>query len=66
MIEDLTDKERAVMDMLIQGQNCRIITEWLCIDYPSYNSIRKSILKKLKINKITQLTRFAIESNYFF
>ena len=64
MIEDLTDKEKAVMDMLIQGQNCRIITEWLCIDYPSYNSIRKSILKKLAVNRTTQLLRVAIENDW--
>ena len=65
MFEDLTNKEKAIMEMLIQGANSSTIIEWFFIDYKSYNSIRKSILKKLGIKRITQLLKIVIENGYF-
>ena len=66
MLENLTDDEKTVMTMLIQGHNCNIIMEWLGIDYSCYSSIRKKILKKLAVNRTTQLLKIAIENKYFF
>ena len=66
MIDILTDEEKVVMEMLIQGQQCRVITEWLSIDYISYNSIRKSILKKLAVNRTAQLLKIAIRNDCLF
>ena len=65
MFEDLTNKEKAIMEMLIQGAKSSTIIEWFFIDYKSYNSIRKSILKKLGIKRITQLLKIVIENGYF-
>lgn len=64
MIEDLTNKEKIVMNMLIQGQSSQAIIEWLCIDYHCYSNIRKSLLKKLNANRITQLIKIAIKNKY--
>lgn len=64
MLDNLTDNEKIVMNMLIQGYNYKTILEWLGIDYSYYNLIRKSILKKLSITRITQLTKIAIKNDY--
>lgn len=55
MLNILTDEENQMMIMLIQGQSFSIISEWLCIDYNKYISLKKSILKKLCIKRITEL-----------
>ena len=63
MLENLTDDEKTVMTMLIQGHNCNIIMEWLGIDYSYYSSIRKKILKKLAVNRTTELLKIAIDND---
>ena len=55
MLEKLSKDEKAIMLMLIQGENCKLITEWLNIDYSTYKKAKNSILKKLGIKRITQI-----------
>lgn len=61
MFKDLTEQEKEIAFMLMQGQNCRTICEWLGIDYREYVKINKSVFRKLGIRRITQLLPLAIE-----
>lgn len=55
MLENLTELENNIIQMLIQGHNAKGISDILGIDYIAYIKIKKSILKKLHITKTIQL-----------
>lgn len=63
MIELLTETEKEMMYMLIRGQNYKGISLWLCIDYSEYVKLKKSILKKMNVKRITQLLLVLINEN---
>ncbi|MBP3923817.1 hypothetical protein J6E39_01070 [bacterium] len=58
----LTDEERNVMQLLIEGYDARDIIDWLCIDYEQYKKFKNCIFKKLKINRITQILPTALKN----
>lgn len=66
MLELLTEEEKEIMLMLIRGQNFNGISEWLGIDYAEYVKIKKSLLKKMGINRITKLLPEIIENGVIF
>ena len=47
MIDKLTEEEKDVMLLLIQGHNFQCVTAFLGIEYLVYIKIKKSIFKKL-------------------
>lgn len=47
-------------DLIIQGHNFNGITEWLSIDYSEYLTIKRSLLKKLHVKRITQILSVAL------
>ncbi len=51
----LTNREKDLMNLLIQGQTFNGISQWLGIDYCLYIKTRKSLLKKMKVQRTTQL-----------
>lgn len=55
MLDLLTDTEKEIMYMLIQGQNFNGISDFIGIDYQEYITLKKSIFKKLHITRITQI-----------
>ncbi len=55
MLEDLTENEKEIMFLLIQGHNFNGISDFLEIDYPTFIILKKSIFKKLKITRIIQI-----------
>ena len=63
MNELLSDKEKDLMYLLIQGQTLKGILQWMNIDYLSYTKIKKSLLKKMKVKRITQLIAALIKSH---
>ncbi len=63
MIESLTKSEKEMMYMLIRGQNYNGISLWMCIDYSEYVKLKKSILKKMNVKRITQLLLVLINEN---
>lgn len=62
MLEDLTENEKEIMFLLIQGHNFNGISQICVIDYSTYVRLRKSLLKKLCIRKITQILPKLIEN----
>lgn len=55
MLEDLTENEKEIMFLLIQGHNFNGISDFLEIDYSTFIIIKKSIFKKLKISRTTEI-----------
>ena len=64
MIDILTEEEKEVMLLLIQGHNFQGVSDFLGIDYLVYINIKKSILKKLKITRIIKILPYLIERDY--
>lgn len=55
MLEVLSNDEKEVMFLLIQGHNYKGIEDYMCIDYATYKHIKKSLFSKLKITKTTKI-----------
>lgn len=63
MINDLTETEKELMFLLAQGQNYAGISLWLNIDYSLYIKLKKSLFKKVKVKRATQLLAVLIKNN---
>lgn len=61
MNNELTPLEFNVMEMLAQGLTCYTIMELNQINYKQYVKVKKNILKKMGIKRITQILYRAIE-----
>lgn len=59
-MDKLTPLELKVMRLLAEGLDAYSIMNWLGIDYPEYVKCKNSILKKLKIKRITQILPTAV------
>ena len=55
MLDILSEKERNLLDLIIQGENYYSMLEWLGVDYNTYVSIKRTLLKKLGVRRITEL-----------
>ena len=55
MLNQLTDQEYSLLNLIIQGETCYSILEWLGVDYITYCSLKKSLLKKFGVKRITEL-----------
>lgn len=62
MLDLLTDTEKEIMYMLIQGQNFNGISDFIGIDYQEYITLKKSIFKKLHITRIIQILPLLLSS----
>lgn len=60
MFKALSQDEKELMFLIIQGHNFNGITEWLSIDYSEYLTIKRSLLKKLHVKRITQILSVAL------
>lgn len=59
-MDELTPLELKVMRLLAEGLDAYSICDWLGIDYSEYVKFKNSILKKLKIKRITQILPTAV------
>ena len=64
MLEDLTENEKEIMFLLIQGHNFNGISDFLEIDYPTFIILKKSIFKKLKITRIIQILPLLLKNGF--
>ena len=62
MKEKLTPLEHRLMNLIIEGMECKNICEWLNINYNEYVKMKNNILKKLNINKIDKILYVAIKN----
>lgn len=64
MLEDLTENEKEIMFLLIQGHNFNGISDFLEIDYPTFIILKKSMFKKLKITRIIQILPLLLKNGF--
>jgi DNA-binding NarL/FixJ family response regulator len=62
IIKSLTKREKQIIREMCKGLSCRQISEELDISSHTVDSHRKNIEKKLKVNNITSVVRFAFEN----
>ena len=55
MLEILSEDEKEVMLLIIQGRNFDGISQMCAIDYKTYNKIKKSVFIKLNINGMNKI-----------
>lgn len=63
MLEILTDSEKEVVTLIIQGHNFNGISQHCNMDYNSYNRIKKSVFHKFNINNMNKLLGYLIQNN---
>lgn len=56
----LTTREREVLQMIAEGKSTRDISDALFISVKTVEARRRSIMKKLDLHSVAELTRFAI------
>jgi DNA-binding CsgD family transcriptional regulator len=64
MLDILTENEKEVVLLIIQGHNFNGITQHCAIDYNSYKKIKKSIFAKLNVNNMNKLLGFLLQQGY--
>ena len=64
MLENLTDIEKEIMFLLAQGHNFNGILDFLEIDYPTFIILKKSIFKKLKISRTTEILGLLLQQGF--
>ena len=55
MLEILSDNEKEIMFLLIQGHNFNGILDFVGIDYATFIALKKSLFKKLHISRTTEI-----------
>jgi DNA-binding NarL/FixJ family response regulator len=60
----LTDREREIVQLLAEGKVNKEISSVLCISVKTVETHRAAIMRKLKMNSIVDLVRYAIRNNW--
>lgn len=60
-VEDLSDRELEVFEMIGQGKTTREIAEALCLSVKTIETYRENLKSKLGVENGTQLGRFAVQ-----
>ncbi len=64
MLEDLTENEKKIMFLLVQGHNFNGILDFVGIDYPTFIALKKSLFKKLKISRTTEILGLLLQQGF--
>jgi DNA-binding NarL/FixJ family response regulator len=60
----LTDREREIVQLLAEGKVNKEIAATLCISVKTVETHRSAIMRKLRLNSIVDLVRYAIRNNW--
>ncbi len=64
MFENLTENEKEIMFLLAQGHNFNGILDFVGIDYPTFIALKKSLFKKLKISRTTEILGLLLQQGF--
>ncbi len=59
--ETLTQREREILKLIAEGYRNREIAEYLCISVKTVETHRSSLMRKLDLHNVSELTVFAME-----
>lgn len=62
--EVLTHREREILKLLVDGKSSKEIGELLFISLRTVQNHRANIMKKLKVRRITDLIKYAVQKGY--
>lgn len=62
LVEDLTSREREVLQMIAEGKSNKVIADILSLSLKTVGTHRQNIMKKLDIHDAVGLTKFAIRA----
>jgi len=51
----ITKEEKALLNLLLEGENSSQIIEWMNLNYKDYLKIKHTLFKKLKITRTIQI-----------
>nr|WP_321450953.1 response regulator transcription factor [uncultured Carboxylicivirga sp.] len=57
----ITQREKEIIRLIVDGRSTEEISEMLIISYETVKSHRKNIFRKLNLNKVTELIKYAYE-----
>lgn len=61
LYDNLTNREREVFQMIVEGNSTKKIAETLCLSPSTIKSHRANIMEKLNMNNISKLIQYAIQ-----
>lgn len=61
LYDNLTNREREVFQMIVEGNSTKKIAETLCLSPSTVKSHRANIMEKLNMNNISKLIQYAIQ-----
>ncbi len=61
LYDNLTNREREVFQMIVEGNSTKRIAEILCLSPSTVKSHRANIMEKLNMNNISKLIQYAIQ-----
>lgn len=61
LYDKLTNREREVFQMIVEGNSTKKIAETLCLSPSTVKSHRANIMEKLNMNNISKLIQYAIQ-----
>ena len=64
MFENLTENEKEIMFLLIQGHNFNGIIDFVGIDYPTFIGLKKSLFKKLHISRTREILGLLLQQGF--
>ncbi|MFW6326933.1 MAG: response regulator transcription factor, partial [Bacteroidota bacterium] len=59
----LTKREKQIIKLLCEGKSCNAISKELLISYHTVDSHRKNIERKIGVNSIASIVKFAVEND---
>lgn len=62
LISELTQREREIIKLICEGYSTKEISEKLFISFKTVDTHRNNIMRKLNLNNVVSLVRFALEN----
>ncbi len=62
LISELTEREREIIKLICQGLSTKEIADQIFVSFKTVDSHRTNIMRKLNLNNVVSLVRFALEN----
>lgn len=63
LISELTDREREIIKLICEGLSTKEVSEKLFVSFKTVDTHRNNIMRKLNLNNVVSLVRFALEND---
>ncbi|MGB5983263.1 MAG: response regulator transcription factor [Nonlabens sp.] len=63
LISELTEREREIIKLICEGLSTKEVSEKLFVSFKTVDTHRNNIMRKLNLNNVVSLVRFALEND---